>query len=728
MNDPHAATRRRFLTGSALIATGLALPLQSANAGQAPLPAPPVPKRIPHRITQLGRTRIDPYAWMRNKGEGVRSIETLPVDIRAHLEAENRYADAVLAPGRPLAERLFAEMAARLPTDEQAPPIANGPWTYYSYYRAGAAHPVHARRPVAGGDEQILLDETERARGHAYFRSTDHAPSPDHRFFVWGEDIEGADRHRICVRDLRSGEIRVVVPGDGYGYGGITVSPSSRHLFWIKRDALNRPTQVFRQPLAGDGAPVLVYEEPDPAIFIGLARTAANGFVLIRMSGPDTSESWAVAADAETAAPRLLVRRRPGILYTVEQWGEDLVILTNDGGALDGKILLAPKGDLTRQRELVPHRPGREILSLHPFADTLVRTERADVELEIVMIDRTGAERRVRFDEPAYAIEIPPQQDYPGKDLRIVYQSPRTPRRWIDVALDSAAQRLVKAEVCPGFDPDRYQVQRLLAPASDGARVPVTVLMRKGQKLDGSAPLLLYGYGAYGVSSEAEFSIPALGLVDHGWVYAIAHVRGGSEKGRRWFLDGRRFNKRNSFTDFIAVAEHLCAAGYSRRRQVVAYGLSAGGLLVGAALNIAPTLWAGVIAQVPFVDMLNTMSDATHPLVPLFRPDWGDPLADARAYDYIASISPYENVHRAPYPPVLTTAGIKDDRVSYWEPAKFVAAIRAQSTSGAPALLRTDMAAGHQASGGRLDMLRQYARFWSFAQSCVEWAGSGKAR
>jgi oligopeptidase B len=326
-------------------------------------------------------------------------------------------------------------------------------------------------------------------------------------------------------------------------------------------------------------------------------------------------------------------------------------------------------------------------------------------------------DRELAFDEVAYQVELEPQQAYASRSLRLVYETPRTPKQWLSVDLASGRRTVLQTQPVGGdFDSSRYVVQRIFAPASDGESVPVTILMKRGAALDRSAPLLLYAYGSYGISSEAGFSIPALALVDRGWIYAIAHVRGGSENGRRWFLDGRHLKKRNTFTDYIACAEHLCARGYTKPRRIVAHGLSAGGLLMGAIANLRPDLWAAVVAQVPFVDMLNTMSDAEHPLVPMFRPDWGDPLADAQDYDYIASISPYENVRRQAYPSILATTAVRDDRVGYWEPAKWIAALREKNTGSEPILFKIDMIAGHQGGGGRSDQLELMALFYGYAQ------------
>ena len=682
--------------------------------------APPVTEIRPHRIEQLGRVRIDNYAWLRdpNWAEVSRDTSKMQPDIRAHLDDENRYADAVLAPTQ-TKQLAFAEaMAAMAVGDIQAPATRDGPWEYYLYVRPGEDHTVHARRPVGGGDEQVLLDEQARSQGQAYYRILQAQPSPDHSLFIWAEDNEGGDRHRLCVHDLTTGQITVSDNADAYGWEGLTVSSDSQWLFWVWRDPRSRPAKVFRRPVRG-GEDVLVYHEQDSALFMSVGRMASRSHLFIRIQGPDLDEWRLIPAADPTADPMVVEPRQVGLHYQVESWNGDLVILTDADDAIDGRLMRTSPDAPGRAhwRDWVPYVAGTHLLEMHPFESHFVRLQRRDGRLELVVSPKDGgADRLIVFDEAAYALVVAPGQAFDSAALRVILSSPRLPRQWIDCDLSDGQRTVVQTQtVGGGFDPANYEVRRLGAPASDGQVVPVTVLMKRGVVLDGSAPLLMYGYGAYGVNSEAEFSVPNLALVDQGWIYAIAHVRGGSEKGRSWFLDGRRFKKRNSFTDFNACAEHLIDGGYGSAGRVVAYGLSAGGLLVGGALNLRPDLYGAAIAQVPFVDMLNTMSDADHPLVPAFRPDWGDPLADPEAYDYIASISPYENVTAQAYPPILATAGIRDDRVSYWEPGKWVANLRAHSTSGAPVLFRIDMAAGHQSASGLSDQFRQMGLFWAFA-------------
>jgi oligopeptidase B len=714
---------RRAFMGSAAVAALLlgnraARAIEQASPGRWPKIAPPQSPRISHVIDQLGRQRDDAYSWMKFiPASGERSRDNLPEAVGTMLKAENDYADAILAPLADERAKLLDAMLARASGDVAAPALEKDGWDYGSARPAGAAHAIYTRRRKGGKPEQ-LVDEAARAKGQPYFRSTGHQPSPDHRYFAWAEDVIGNDRHRIVIRDNASSEVRTIVDKDAYGYGGLVFAPSSRWLFWIWRDAHNRPTRLYRTSVDGKVTD-LVYEEQDPAIFMQVKRTAADGFVALTLAGPETAEVRLVPAADETGAPVVVWPRKTGVLYDIDEWNGGLIALTDADDAFDMALLRLDPKSFRTTATLVPHRAGTPILHLLPFKQALVRLERVDGLHRLVILHPDGSEQTVAFDDPAYAIELMPEQSYDAASVMIVHQSPKSPRRWIRVDLKSGQQSVVQQQAVANFDPNDYEVERLLAPAPDGEMVPITLLSRRGAPKDRRAPLLQYGYGSYGVPSDPEFSIPALTLVDRGWRYAIAHVRGGSEKGRRWFLGGRKFTKRNSFTDFIACAEHLAGEGYTAKGKVVAYGLSAGGLLVGASMNIAPTLWGGVIAQVPFVDMLNTMSDGAHPLVPLFRPDWGDPLADPKAYDYIASISPYENVRAAAYPPLLCTAGLKDDRVAYWEPAKLVAEVRRRSTSGNPALLNTDMDSGHQGSADLTSEYKQKALFWAFAMRCV---------
>lgn len=698
-------------------------PFDNPEAGWPAIPAPTAP-RVHHEIQQLGRTRVDPYAWMRFiPGSGSRSLENLPEPLGTHLRAEIRYARQILAPLGADAARLHALMAQHEVQAGDPLPSASEGWRYEAVQPPGHAHRVFTR-VAPDGTVQALLDEGERARGHAYYRATGHQPSPDNRYFAWAEDLRGDDRHRICVLDTTTSAIRVLVEADAFGYGGFTFSPSSRWLFWIWRDVHSRPTRLYRSSWE-TGETVLVYEEHDPALFMQIERTAANGYVSLTLAGPDTSEVRLIPADAETMEPKPVRGRQRGVRYEISEWNGALLMLTNADGAPDRRLLELEPSDFSVRGERLAHREGVAIMAILPLAAALVRLERVAELPRIVLMHCDGRESVIQFEEPAYSIELAPSQPYNTSHLRISHQTPAQPPRWIDIDLQTGAWQVAAATRLSGFDSSAYRVERLHARADDGAWIPITLLSRAETAPDDALPLLLTGYGAYGISSEPVFSLPACVLVDQGFRYAIAHVRGGSEKGWHWYQGGCRENKRNSMTDFIACARHLVETGRAAAQAIVAHGVSAGGLLVCGAMNMAPRQWAGVIAQVPFVDMLNTMSDADHPLVPLLRPDWGDPLADAKAYDYIAAISPYENVLRAPYPPLLCTAGLKDDRVPYWEPAKLIAALRERSSSGNPAVLLLNPDSGHQESDDRNAALAHMALLWAFARRCVALAQHG---
>lgn len=680
------------------------------------IPAP-VAERRQCEIAQLGRLRIDPYAWMKYvPASGTRELETLPEPLRRHLRAEMNYAAQMLRPLEPRARCFYERMMSRAPEVPVLPADAVEGWQYESAVSKMHGHRIFSRRRP-GGESQHLLDEGVRAKGHAYYRATGHQASPDDRYFAWAEDIRGDDRHQIHVFDTETGRTHTVAVADAFGYGGFTFSSSSRHVFWIWRDAFSRPTRLYRTSVDG-GEAELVFEENDPSLFMQVSRSAANGYVVLTLMGPDISEVHLFAADAETSPARIVRPRERGIRYEINEWNGALLMLTNLGGAQDRQLLSLDPGDFGIREVLVPPRTGVPIVSVHPFERALLRVERERGIPRLVLRTPEGRETTIQFDEPAYSVELAPQQPYRAREVRLVHQSPATPRRWLDVNLDTGARTILGQEALPGFSSDDYVVERLHATAEDGETIPITVLSRRDAA--GTAqPLLLTGYGAYGISYEPVFSLPATVLVDAGFRYAIAHVRGGSEKGWHWYQSGCREKKRNSMSDFVACARYLVDRGYARKNEVVSYGVSAGGLLVAGALNLSPTTWAGVIAQVPFVDMLNTMSDADHPLVPLLRPDWGDPLSDPRAYDHMAALSPYENVHPADYPPVLSTAGLKDDRVPYWEPAKWLANIRHHSTSCQPAILHLNPQSGHQESDDMNAEFTQAALFWAFACHCV---------
>jgi oligopeptidase B len=686
-------------------------------------PKPPAPRKEPRRIEQLGRVRVDDYAWMKddNWQAVLRDPSLLKAEIREHLTAENAYADAVLADTKPLQARLFEEMKGRIKEDDSSVPAPDGSFDYFSRYEIGAQHPRHVRRRRGGdGDEQVLLDEEVEAKGKAYYAVDAAHHSPDHALYAFAVDEHGSEYHQIRVRDLNSGE--TLTGGPESASGDFTFSPDSQWLFWIWRDENARPAKVFRRPARG-GEDVLIYEEHDHGMFLGVGTTADDSHIVIGVQNQETSEEWLIPANDPTAAPVLAQARREGVRYDLEHWGDLWLIRTNADGAVDFKLMIsgADIPSVDTWREWLPHQSGRLIAGMAAYKNQLVLLERENANDRLVVMSRAGGEHVIAFDEPAHALSLSPGYEYDTAVTRFVYQSPTTPRQWFDYDMETRARTLIKTQEVPsGHEPAAYETRRLWATASDGAEVPITVLMKRGAVLDGSAPLMLYGYGAYGFPHQATFSTQVLSLVDRGWIWASAHIRGGSDKGWGWFLDGRGFKKKNSFTDLVACAEHLIAEGYGRAGKVAIYGGSAGGLLVGAAANLRPDLWGAVIAAVPFVDVLNTISDASLPLTPPEWPEWGNPIEDPAAYDYIASYSPYDNVAAKPYPATLARAGLSDPRVTWWEPEKWIARLREHTTSGRPVMLHTNMEAGHGGASGRFEHLKEVALDYAFAVWAIE--------
>ena len=526
--------------------------------------------------------------------------------------------------------------------------------------------------------------------------------------------------HQIFVRDLATGE--VLSDPIGSATGDFTFSPDSQWIFWTNRDDNGRPDKIFRRPARG-GETTLVYEESDDGMFIGVSRTADDAFILITVGNQETSEARVIPAATPTVAPAALEPRHVGRLYEADHWGDRWVIRTNADDSIDFRIVEAPTATPGKAHwtDLVPHTPGRYIEGVALVKDHIGRQERADANTKIVIRDRSGAEHEIAVDEPAYSLSLNGASEFDTTIMRYGYNSPSTPTSTYDYDLATRERTLRKVQEVPsGHDANDYVVERLNAPAPDGELVPVTVLRRKSTPVDGSAPLLLYGYGSYGIPMAASFSTNRLSLVDRGWIYAIAHIRGGSDKGWGWFLNARRFTKKNTFTDFIAAAEHLISSGHGKAGHIVAQGGSAGGLLMGAVNNMRPDLWAGVIGQVPFVDVINTMSDTTLPLTPPEWPEWGNPIEDPEAYDYMMSYSPYDQVGPMAYPAVLATGGLSDPRVTYWEPEKWVAKLRPATTSSRPILLKINMEAGHAGSSGRFDYLKEVAHDYAFAVWAID--------
>lgn len=670
-------------------------------------------------------TLQDDYDWLRapNWKEVLRDPQALPADIRRHLEAENAYSKALMAPTRTLQRELVKEMRGRLKEDDSSVPQPDGPYLYYSRYRKGGEHPLICRKPRSGkGRETIMLDADALADGKDFFDLGDAAHSPDHGLLAWSADEAGSELHRIRVRDLATGEDRPDIVPDTTGE--VVWAADSRAFFYVGVDADHRPSRVLRHRL-GDSADqdTLLHEESDAGMFVDIDETQSGRFLLISINDHETSEIRLLDLTVPDAVPVTIAPRAVGREYDVDHLGDALLIRTNADGAEDFKIVTAPVADPSpgNWRDLVAHRPGCLILSHLCLQGRLIRLERENGLPRIVIRDMaSGAESSIAFDEEAYGLGLDAGYEFETETLRFIYASMARPAETYDYDMASGVRVLLKRQEVPsGHDPADYRVRRIFARAKDGEEVPVSILHRADTPLDGSAPCLLYGYGSYGSAMSASFRTRPLSLVDRGFVYAIAHVRGGTDKGRRWYLDGKREKKTNTFTDFIAAAEALADGGFTARGRIVAEGGSAGGMLMGAVANMAPRLFAGIIAEVPFVDVLNTILDDTLPLTPPEWPEWGDPIRDIAAFQTIRSYSPYDNIKAQAYPPILAMGGLTDPRVTYWEPAKWVARLRATMTGGGPVLLHTNMDAGHGGSAGRFDSLKETALAYAFAIRAV---------
>lgn len=680
----------------------------------------PSAEQRPHSDVRHGIERVDEYAWLRagNWQEMFKDPSKLDPAIRSHLEAENAYQTALMADTATLRETLFGEMKGRIKEDDSSVPMKDGPFAYGTSYRTGGQHPRFFRVPREGGEETILIDGDAEAEGKAYFRigGVDHAG--DHKRLVWGFDDKGSEFYTLKVRDLQTGADLADLIADTGGEGQWDATDNG--FFYTRLDDNHRPSQVFHHRIGTDTAQDrLVYEETDPGFFMSVGGTRLNDWIMISISDHETSEYRLLPAARPDAEPVLVKAREAGIQYDLEEGGDVFFILTNSGGAKDFRIMTAPVSDPREENwtELVPHEPGRLILSVMGFRDYLVRLERKDGLPRIVVRHRaTGEEHVVAFEEEAYSLGLAGSYEYDTDIIRFSYSSMTTPAQVYDYDMRTRERVLLKTQEVPsGHNADDYVTRRLLAPAADGQLVPVSLLYRKDTPLDGTAPCLLYGYGSYGIAIPASFNTNCLSLVDRGFVYAIAHIRGGKDKGYGWYEDGKRDRKQNTFTDFIAAARHLVADNLTNHDRIVAQGGSAGGMLMGAVANMAPEAFAGIIAEVPFVDVLNTMLDATLPLTPPEWPEWGNPIESAADYRTIAAYSPYDNVSAQAYPPILAVAGLTDPRVTYWEPAKWVARLRARKTDDNPVLFRINMDAGHAGASGRFSRLEEIAYGYAFA-------------
>jgi len=704
---------------------------------------PPRAAQRPHTLTTFDHARVDPWYWLRERDNA---------EVVAYLEAENSYTDDVLAPLEELRSNLFEEMKDRILETDMSVPSRRGPWWYYGRTEEGKDYAIHCRRPASGADElppagepgeeeQILLDENLLAEGHEYFALGTAVVSPDHTMIAYGTDVNGDERYELRFRSLHSDDpsdrAPEVVADTGYG---LAWSSQSDVVFYTRLDEAMRPYQLWRHQLGTQpSSDALVFEEADRRFSLGTGRTRDGAYVLLAVHSTNTTEWLAVPADDPTVEPRVVLPRHEGREYSVDHLRRGdhdrrgwFVVLTNED-AQDFRVIAAADDALGSDQgwqEIIPHRPGVRIEDVDTFSSALVLSERSEAETFVRIVPLQSGPDPLGGDLLPASWVIPstqsPSSSWLGPNpephvttLRFGRTSMVTPTSVLQIALDTRVETLLKQEpVLGAFDPAAYTTRRVWAQADDGTRVPISLVHRRGLALP--APCLLYGYGAYEISIDPTFSPHRLSLLDRGMVFAVAHVRGGGEMGRAWYEDGRMEHKANTFSDFIACGHHLIDAGIAEPGLLAGRGGSAGGLLIGAVANEAPELFRALVAEVPFVDCVTTMLDDELPLTVGEWEEWGNPLADESAYRRMLTYSPYDNVtgqngdgSARTYPDLFVTGGLNDPRVAYWEPAKWVAKLRAESPA-TRVLLKTELGAGHGGPSGRYDAWKEEALVYAF--------------
>jgi oligopeptidase B len=665
---------------------------------------PPVAKKIPKTDTLHGETRVDNYYWLRKKTDSA---------VLAYLEAENAYTAAVMKPTETFQETLYKEMLGRIKQTDLSVPYRLGNYWYFSRTEKGKQYPIQCRkRGSLQAGEEVTLDLNELAKGHKFFNMALYAVSDDAHLLAYSTDITGFREYTLYVKDLRTGKLladripKVV---------GAVWAADNKTLFYATEDAAKRPYRLYRHVL-GTTKDDLVYEEKDELYRIFPSRTRDRAYLLAESRSSTTTEVRYLASDRPKGQWRVLLAREPDHRYTVEHRAGRFYIRTNKG-AKNFRLVTAPVADPRPKnwKELIPHRKDVLLEFVNLFTGHCVVSEREAGLQHLRVIDlETDKQHRVKFNEPVYSVMPDPNPEFKTTAFRFRYNSLVTPASVVEYDLKTRRRKVLKqTEVLGGYDPAKYISERIFARAVDGTRIPVSLVYKKGVKRDGKSPLLLYGYGAYGFSLPVAFAAQRLSLLDRGVIYAMAHIRGGKEMGEEWHDQGKMLFKRNTFTDFIAAAEHLIAHKYTARDRLVIQGGSAGGLLIGAVVNMKPDLVKAAVLEVPFVDVINTMLDESLPLTVQEFLEWGNPKVK-KEYDYIKTYCPYTNITARSYPALLVRTSLNDSQVMYWEPAKYVAKLRATKTDKNVLLLRINMAAGHGGASGRYDKLKETAFIYAF--------------
>jgi oligopeptidase B len=688
------------------VSAGCTSAAQAPGALDASVGPAPVAEKQPKTITVHGDSRADNYFWLREKDNP---------KVTAYLHAEDAYADKVMKPTEGLQATLFKEMVGHIKEDDDSAPYRRGDYFYFTRTRQGQQYPVYCRRRGSlTAPDEVVLNVNDLAKGQTFMAVGAFVPSDDGQQLIYTTDSTGYRQYTLHVKNLGTGEL---LPDHIERVDEAVWATDNKTIFYVTEDAVTKRNDKFFRHTAGTTTSDLVYEEKDELFDIEVGRTRDRAMILLQIAAKTSTELRYLPASAPMSPLKIIAPRTPNHEYDVDHRGDLFYIRTNKG-ATNFRVMTAPVSDPSEKnwKELVAHRPDVKIEGVEPFANHLVLAEWQNGLQQIEVLDlKTNARTRVAFPEPVYAAALSNNYVFDTVTLRYNYQSLVTPSSVFDYNMTTGKATLVKQiEVPGGFDRTNYASERVFATASDGTKVPISLVYKKGVPRDGSAPLLLYGYGSYGVSTSPTFSISRLPLLDRGVVYAIAHIRGGGELGEPWREAGRMMKKVNTFTDFISSAEYLIAQKYTSASRLVIQGGSAGGMLMGAVANMRPDLFKAVIAQVPFVDILNTMLDASLPLTTSEYIEWGNPN-EKPAYDYMATYSPYDNVKAQAYPAMLVKVSVNDSQVPYWEGTKLTAKLRAMKTDTHPLILKVNFGAGHGGASGRYDALHETAFNWAFA-------------
>ncbi|MCM3711422.1 S9 family peptidase [Sporosarcina luteola] len=671
---------------------------------------PPIAKRIPHPHQLHGDVREDDYYWLKDR--------TNP-EVINYLEEENRYYDNIMRPMEELTDQIYQSMVDRVPDSEMKVPVQHGQYFYYSRLEKDKQYPIYARKRAASREllndasEEMVLDLNVLAEGSDYLSVTVQRMSTDQNRLAYLENRDGTDRYTIHIKDMETGELLPDRIPDVFLYGSMEWSRCGDYIFYITVDENQRPCKLWRHRVGSDvESDELVYEEKDETFTLYVSKSQSGKFILVYSHSNTSSEIRMLEADAPSSPLQLLDARRDGILYDVEHWGDDLLILTNEN-ALNFQLLRCPLDDIRSRVNVIAYSENRYLQGVYPFRDKLLVSGRENGLTQIWVL-QDGELNPIDWDESLYTVSVLSDQSYETTEVLLQYESLLTPKTTYGLNLSTGVKhKLQVAPVSGEYDRSSYRQEQLWAVAEDGVNVPMTVVYRDDALDEGPAPLILSGYGSYGANSDPHFDPYRLPLLDKGIIFVTAQVRGGSEMGRSWYEDGKMEHKRNTFTDFIAAAKHLIEQGYTTPNRMAARGGSAGGLLVGAVANLAGNLFKAVVPAVPFVDVVTTMLDTTIPLTTLEWDEWGNPQ-NREDYFYMKSYSPYDNVEAKEYPHMYITTGLNDPRVGYWEPAKWVARLRAVKTDDNVIVFKTNMGAGHFGKSGRFNHLKEAAECYAF--------------